>query len=489
MEPTAQGNGWVRYGESTFIFTDAAYGVVLKLKNAKSDDGYTYADVYSYLDRDTQDQPRLLLTRPKVNLTSDRSLPGLIKSLAAAYARHRQEDEKGYDYAAFMEKVCAVLVGQMDEKGIFSLMEPMDDDALEQPMLFKRFIPRDLVTGLVANGGVGKSMTGAMLALAVATGTTVGPFEPLQQGPVLYLDWERNGKAMHQRRLTRLCRGLGIPFPQNIGYYEARGKLTSAESDIIEKAYKHQAVFSVLDSIGFAAGGNLNDSDIAIMALNTLKHLPGTKVMMAHVSKSTMNTSTGATGPTGSAFFWNGPQAVYELKTSDPEIDESVTLSVHHSKANVGPKLRRPLGVRLEFIDPAGPITPIAVEVRGDEVGGEGLPITMKVLDALGSLREMVSAADVAARLGMEDKSGFESVSRTLRELRQKGAVHSFAPEAAGKRGPNAVVKWGLAAREDAYSQPASAFLPVEDSIGLCRCGQEATGYDDKGKGACSEHL
>ena len=480
---TASGKGWARYGEGTFVFTDAAYGVVLRLTKAKSDDGHIYADVQSYLDRDTQDRPRLLLTRPRVNLTSDRSLPGLAKSLAGAYTRYRDEGDGGYDYAAFLEKICAVLVVQMDEKGVFSLMEPMDDADLEQPMLFRHFIPQDLVSGLVANGGVGKSMTGSMLVLAIATGRTVGPFEPLMQGPCLYLDWERNGKAMHQRRLTRLCRGLDIPFPQNIGYYEARGKLTAAESDIIEKAYEHRAIFSVLDSIGFAAGGNLNDSDIAIMALNTLKHLPGTKVMMAHVSKSTMNTSTGATGPTGSAFFWNGPQAVYELKAADPELDGSMVLAVHHSKANVGPRMRRPLGVRMTFIDPAGPITPEAVEIRGDEIGGESLPIKTRVLDALGSLGQ-ATTVEIAERLRLMDKGGADQVATTLRELKAGGAVHFFAPVASGKHGVNSVARWGLAAQE---GQQANAFVASSDF--LCRCGVEATGYDDKGKGACSEHL
>ena len=480
MEPTAQGNGWVRYGTGTFIFTDPGFGITLRLKNARSDDGYTYADVYAYHDPDTGNKPTWLLTRPKVNLTSDRSIPALVKALAA---RH------GFDWASLLEKVCAVLVSQMDQHGVITTLEPLDEAELEQPMLFKRFVPQDLVSGMIAHGGTGKSLLGSMLALAVATGTKVGPFEPLMRGPVLYLDWENQPK-LHRRRLTRLCMGLGIPFPNNITHYEARGKLTSAESELVELAHERGAVLSILDSIGFAAGGNLNDNDVATSSVNVLKHLPATKIMIAHVNKaSVMSGAAGQMGPTGSAFFWNGPQALYELKASDPEIDESVTLAIYQPKANVGARLKRPMGVRVTFLDPAGPITPEAVEIRGDEVGGEALPLSMKVLDALSSLREMVSAADVAARLGMEDKSGFESVSRTLRELRQKGAVHSFAPEAAGKRGPNAVVKWGLAAREDAYSQPASAFLPVEDSIGLCRCGVEATGYDDKGKGACSEHL
>lgn len=471
---TAEGNGWARYGSGTFVFTDAAFGIMMRLKNARSDDGYTYADVYAYHDPDTGSKPTWLLTRPRVNLTSDRSLPGLVKSLAA---RH------GYDWATFMEKVCATLVTQMDEHGVVTILEPLEDAEIEQPMLFKRFIPQGLVSGLVANGGVGKSMLASMMALAIATGTRVGPFDPLRQGPVLYLDWEANGRQMHQRRLTRLCRGLGLAFPQNIIHYEARGKLTSAESELVELAYEHAAVFSILDSIGFAAGGNLNDSDIAISAVNVLKHLPETKVMIAHVSKSTMNSSTGAVGPTGSTFFWNGPQAVYELKAADPELDESVTLTVHHSKANVGPRLRRPLGVRMSFVDPAGPITPEAVEIRGDEIGGEALPLKTRILDALASLREPATAAEAAERLNLSD---VESVTRSLRDLQHKGAVYFFAPVASGKRGVNSVGRWGLAAREDGYTQPGAI---VASSDFLCRCGAAAVGYDDKGQGVCREHM
>lgn len=488
---TASGNGWARYGEGTFMFSDPKRGILLRLKNTKSDDGHTYADVHAFLDSDTGAKPALLMTRPKVNLTSDRSIPGLVKSLSAAFARYRGEDDVSYDWGALLEKVCAVLVMQMDEHGNVTELTEMAEADVEQPMLFKSFIPKDLVSGMVAHGGVGKSLIGAMLALAVATGKPVGPFEPVSPipGTVLYLDWE-NGSIFHRRRLTRLCHGLGIDFPRNIIHYEARGKLTSAESEIVELAYDRGAVLSILDSIGFAAGGNLNDNEVATSAVNVLKHVPGTKVMIAHVNKaSVIAGAAGNMGPTGSAFFWNGPQALYELKANDPEQDGSVTFAVYQPKANVGRRLKDPLGVKVQFMDPGGSIIPESVVLHADDAIGESESLPHRILAALSAAREMVTVTQVAERLKMDDKGGRESVARALRELREQGKAHSFAPEFGAKHGPRAVTMWGLAAHEDSYSAPAAAVVPVDESWRCAVCGKQAVGYGTTEEGLCSEHL
>jgi hypothetical protein len=372
--------------------------------------------------------------------------------------------------------MCAVLVDEMDQKGVVTWLEPLEEREVPQPMLFRNFVPLGLLSGLIAHGGTGKSMTGMMMALAIATGQKVGPFEPLvSPGNVLYADWENEWK-LHGRRLHRICKGLGVEFPRHrIIHYAARGKIGHAESELITLAYENKVVLTITDSIGFAAGGNLNDSDIATNAVQAQKHIPGTKIMIAHISKAAVE-GTASKSPSGNAFFWNGPQAIYDLHASEPDNDGTVTFAIYQNKANVGRKLRRPLGVRVTFEDDenGGPITPVEHEVQGFESGGEGLPLATRILDYMTYAGGKVTAEDIAERLFGGDiaKDKTDLVKAKLRTLRQDGVV---ASEGDGRKGEGQ--KWWLAGEAQA-----------SDTLPCVRCGKPFVQYGEKGEPLCGAH-
>ncbi len=480
LAATAQGNGWWRYGEGTFVFKE--HPVVLRLRDVHTDDGHVIANVHCFEDTGDGSGETRFLARARVNLTSDRSLPGFVRACQSAYKwmdpaipgkKGEPATPPADRWGPLLDKVCVVLMEQMDSKGTRTRLTPMVGAELAQPMAFRGFIPANTVSGIIAHGGTGKSMLSVLLCLAVATGQRIGPFEPLIQGPCLYLDWENDDK-MHRRRLTRLCDGLGLPFPNNIMHYAARGKLTSAESDIVELAYEEGAVFSVLDSIGFAAGGNLNDSEVSTHAVNVLKHIPGTKVMVAHVTKAAAEFGDSTKTPIGSAFFWNGPQAVYELRVSEDLDKAEAVFAVSQNKANVGPKLRRPVGVKLVFQDPDGPIFADEHEVKDGEVGAEILPLPLRVRDVLGRLGALTTAA-ICDELGVVTKPESESVGRILRDMRMKKIVTSLAPEFGTKRTD---YRWALAVQDENEPTPL---------LGRCRCGKPADRYHDITGVACCE--
>lgn len=489
---------WQRVGHSSFAFVDPEYGVTLRLRNVRQEGGNTYGDVYAFQRYEEGGGDVKLLVRPHANLTGDRSLPGLVKSLVGRQPK--------YPWGDLLEDVCAALVEELDHKGQVTVLEPLTEADLAWPMLFKNFIPCDTLSGLAAHGGTGKSLTGAMMALAVATGQKIGPFEPLQTGVVIYLDWENQkgeGK-LHRQRLTRICMGLGLEFPRGqIIHYGAGTSVGKSEEELLGLADKYRPVVWIVDSVGYASGGNLNDSDVAIEATNALKHLPGTVVMIAHVSKgSLMEGANTKLGATGSAFYWNGPQAFYELRATDPALDGSILLTLYQQKANVGAKLVRPLGCHVTFDDPAGPITPAPMRVQGHQEGGEGMSMTMRVMDALAAAREQVTAVQVAQMLfDNPDKTRVGTVERTLRELRDKGRVHSFG----GKQGQaGSIQKWGLAA-QNGHSAPMPEQWVPEDSEGsgdslpevsgssaafrCAKCGAPGAAYDDKGLPVCGQHM
>jgi hypothetical protein len=462
-----------RVGETTFRFEHAEFGVELVLRNARQEDGHTYGDLYAYARMEQGAALEKLLVRPKANLTSSAGITSLGKSLLD---RHPH-----YDWRTLLETVCVQLVEALDRRGIVTELSAMDPKEIEQPFLFRRFAPLGLVSAVIAHGGTGKSLTAGMLAISVATGMTVGPFEPLKRGPVLYADWE-NEADLHRRRLTRMCMGLGIAFPSDIIHYAARGKLAHAEAEMAEIAAERGVVLTILDSIGFAAGGNLNDNDVATQAVNVLKHLPGTKIMVAHVSKSAID-RPGSQGATGSVFFWNGPQASYSLVPSDQELDGSVVLTIFYDKANVSAKYTRPLGVRVQFEDPAGPISVEGMEIRGDSAGGERLAPQVRVRDALRYAGRTLTAENVCERLWPDSdvRDHLGEIRTILTALTRKGEVVQV-----GEKPP----KYGLAAREEPAPAPAVSSIPEAPSDFVCWvCLGPATRYDPQGRECCDDHF
>lgn len=467
-----------RRGESTFEFSEREMVVRLGVKNVRQEDGHVYGDLRAFVGATR------ILVRPKVNLTSDRSLPTLAKSLDLAHPITLRdpasgEEEAGTDWRSVLDRVCAVLADEMDQRGEFTWLSPLEGTELPQPMLFRGFIPRGLLAGLVANGGTGKSLTAGLMALAVATGTKIGPFEPLiPASRVLYVDWE-NEATIHRRRLQRICKGLGIPFPEaRMGHFHVRGDLRHSEGEIVERAYEIKAEVTIFDSIAFAAGGmgNLNAAEVATAAINIMKRVPGTKIMIAHQSKAAAEGLTQSRGPSNSVFFWNGCQSIYVLNAGEPDANGTVTFAIYQDKANVGRKLRRPLGVRVTFEDDenGGPITPVEHEVQGFESGGEGLPLATRILDYMTYAGGKVTAEDIAERLFGGDiaKDKTDSVKAKLRTLRQDGVV---ASEGDGRKGEGQ--KWWLAGEAQA-----------SDTLPCVRCGKPFVQYGEKGEPLCGAH-
>ncbi|MBA2708311.1 MAG: AAA family ATPase [Gemmatimonadaceae bacterium] len=484
---TEGGEWYRRIGSTQFRFYEHDVGLQIVLKNTKSEDGHVYADLHAYRDYMDGNPPGKILTRPKVNLTSDRAIPGLVRSLEVA--ADKWGEIKGFDFRKMIEEICGVLVEQMDSKGVITILqEPMRQEERAQPMLFKDILPRGLVSGLIAHGGTGKSMTGLLMALAVMTGRKIGPFEPLIQGPVLYADWE-NEATLHHRRLTRICDGLGIDFPAGTFiHYAARGKLSSAEGELMELASDKGVLLTVMDSIGFGAGGNLNDTDVATAAMNTMKHLPGTKVMIAHISKASVE-GVASKAPIGSVFFWNGPQAVYDLHTTEPAMDGSVILSIFGNKNNVGAKLSRPMGIKVYFEDDdnGGPITPELIEIRGHLEGGEDMSLTQRIADALlysSSPQTASQVADVLFPADPEPKKA--GVQASLRKMRQSGRVVSFGEQ--GTRGQKGAEQtWALRAPEEYRNVRTTSDRSSSEVCASCG-SSDVVAYDDAGAARCRKH-
>lgn len=479
-EPIASGRGWARYSETAFTFRDDDAGILINLRNAKRDDGHVYADLHAFIDLWDGNDPQRVLTRGKVNLTTDRS-SALKRDLAKLddLLPEDQRERVPLPWDDLLERIAAVMVEQMDRRGVLSKFERMDGARLATPMAFKGMLPLNRLSGLTAHGGEGKSLIAMIMALSVATGLTIGPFEPLIQGPVLYIDWEEEDNETGSRRLTRLCDGLGIDVPDNLYHYRAFGRLDRIEDDLITHAYDLGVVFTPFDSLGFAlAGQSMNDSETATIAIQSMKRLPATKLIIEHISKERLKDGADARlGGSGSAFFWNGVRSQYSLQAEESNDPDVKLLILRHDKSNLAGRNARPWGLRIDFDGDSGPITVARFDVEAGGLGEKALTKVQRILDIIRRFQaEKPTLELIAEELGVPTRPAANLdalVAKPLRDLERKGAIVRIK----GRQG-------------DWYAIRVHPRGGPEDEMPRCaKCHRISTGYLDTGEGVCDTHL
>ena len=464
-EPSSQGSIWRRYGQGTFDFDVPETFLRLRLTGTKNEGGYVYVDLRGI----RTDTDRRFITRPRVNMTSDATMEKLTKSLQIAAPL------AGTAWREFLERICGVLVEQMGRHGVVTRMHRIDHDHLSQPMLFDDFMPMNLITALVTHGGGGKSLIAGMLALATVTGKEIGGFRSNVQGPVVYADWEsgtdEDAWELHARRLTRICDGLGIDFPEDmLIHYAASASLAKCEAQLVELVMREGAVLTIADSMSYAAGGNLNDTDVASSATQVLKAVPRTKLMIAHVPKSSFDEENPnrKAGPLGSVLFWNGPQALYQLDKTDDDRG-NVTWTFERQKGNVMAPQVRPIGLSAHFVDPAGPITLQRVAIKGDTEAGRNMRMDLRIFDYLVRHGRALEQNILYEFDALSDVRLKRRIQITLKGMMRHDRIVQFDNW------------WALAANEDTPHD-------VPD-LGACsRCSEPATGYHESGRAVCDFH-
>lgn len=293
-------------------------------------------------------------------------------------------------------------------------------------------VPVGETSVLYGDGASCKSFVALAYALAVRTGCSVGPFEPTEQCGVLVLDWETTEDEQAER-LHRLCMGLGIRNVPAFHYRPMWRPLAEDQTAVRRLVGECGATLVLVDSIAPAMGGEVG-SEQAIPFFNALRSLgPGvTRLVVSHVSKADAHQQTGPGDPYGSVFVRNLSRSAWAAKATPDGDGLGVEVGLFHTKANRGP-LRRPVGVRFEFEDPAGPVTLRRVDVLDNPELVQHASLGDRIYAALreGSL----STDEIVERTGATKAS----VLRTL--LRRRDEIVRLT----GGPGRGNTATWGLA--------------------------------------------
>ena len=275
-------------------------------------------------------------TSYRISLTSISGRRDFIKELKELW--------QGPDWVTIIHQLCdrtlaAYRAGEQSQASQGEQLPEMDTYILN-PLLFAGH-----TSILYGPGDSGKSVLSVLAALLLAQGGNAaglaagGGFTPL------LLDWERAYSTFDSR-----VRSLTIGHPEladakdKLWYQRMHQPLHESIEDVSETIQARKADVLILDSLGMAAGGDLNSPEAATRLFEAIRTLDLPALIIGHTAKSTEGDKT----VFGSAFFFNLASSVWEVAADHQEESSTLSLGLYNRKNNLGPR-RKPFGLSIAF--------------------------------------------------------------------------------------------------------------------------------------------
>ncbi len=275
---------------------------------------------------------------------------------------------------------------------------------------------------LYGDGASLKSLTALILGLSVQTrkallpGTTVTEPDPLgHNGRVLYLDYETSAGEQN-RRIQRLAAGFGLEGYGTIDYRESRIPLAREGAILRALVGEYDSRLVIVDSLGAAMGGDPNEAENVIAAMNVLRSLGTTVLALDHVTKVDDSGK-----PIGSVYKFNYTRSGFQAKRVQEEDSDDVRVILLHRKSNNG-RLVSPLGLAFRFEGETGPIRVKRTELRDDPEMAKHTTLASRILYQLG--KGSMRAPDLKDAL-VENDEGIKpnTFNRTFKRLIDAGRI------------------------------------------------------------------
>ena len=154
--------------------------------------------------------------------------------------------------------------------------------------------------------------------------------------------------------------------------------LADAITNVREDMAENNIKMLIIDSLGPAAGGNLNDPDPAIRYHQALRTLGGTSLTLAHNSK---DPNTGSKSIFGSVFFSNLARSIWQCKAEKEPMSKYAVVGLKQIKASLS-QIHSPIGLAFEFDETANTIFVTKSDLIDTGMAGD-LPLSLRIKDLL----------------------------------------------------------------------------------------------------------
>ncbi len=251
------------------------------------------------------------------------------------------------DWDVILEQLCVKALTEIRRGEPVVVLGAEGNDTTPPEWLIEPFILRNQANVIFGEPGAAKSTFALILASIAAVQWQDNPGLlpcPKQPEHVLWLDWETD-RSVISWQLSCIQRGHGFDLPYEIFYRRCSTPLADDVEQIKACVDEYKASLIVLDSLGLAAGGDLNSPEPALRFFTGLRQLNATSILLAHTAR---NTESNNKHIFGSMFFEAQARNIWEI-VKTPDDENSIVVGLYHKKPPPFGKLHKPLGYKFTF--------------------------------------------------------------------------------------------------------------------------------------------
>ena len=268
---------------------------------------------------------------------------------------------------------------------------------------------------LWGNSDAGKSWLALYVCALADNGVAVNGFDAYQ-GSSLYIDYEENNDAMDERmRAVRAGLYPHVKDTWELRYQNVTGPLTDWIDDVAKYIARAGVDLVVIDSLGQALGGVVNESENVIKLFQSVRELDATTLLIDHSGKGEDAAERGAIG---SSYKRHYARSVWEMRR---ENEDNFEVGLYHRKAN-NARRSAPIGLNIDIQSDEDGRAQIATftptQVSDSPVLAKGLSIPQRIKPMLSDGPKTVEYI----RDDLSDKSK-ESIDSSLSWMVRKGII------------------------------------------------------------------
>ena len=357
-------------------FTWAKHGIIIHVRHFNNFRCHAELEVWS-CNQDTGHE-RLLLPATHIDLLSASSKQAIVRPL--------RNDFNTLNWDWMLNCVAFKVVDLSRQQEPIEEIVSQPDLSLEPDYLLKPILYRGHPTVIYGDKGSTKSLLALVMSYVAQlplADNRLGLTTDKNTCFVLYLDYE-DEKATFTKRWTAIQRGFRLSVGRNlevsIFYKRMTARLADAAEGLRPEIIDRHIGLVIVDSLGPAARGNLNDPEPALEYNVALRTLGVTSLTLAHSSKDPNQKRKSIFG---SVFFTNLARSTWECKAESYPADNEVIASLEETNANLAGK-HGALGFKYTFDNLANMISVETTELEGTALSG-ALPLSLRIKNLLRS--------------------------------------------------------------------------------------------------------
>ena len=308
------------------------------------------------------------------NFSSDATRDRLVKKLTGSY-------EHLANWESVFQQLCFYVL-DYERRGEPVINLQTTDEVAKPVYLLYPLLVRSLPTTLFGEPGSLKSTLALILAATLLLPWTGNPLDlspPSHPTLVLYLDWETDQETVRYQ-LTRLQRGMDLGY-LSLNYRRCYLPVAQDIQQIRQHIVDTAAQVVIIDSLGLACGGELNEAGTALSFFAALRQLNTTSLILAHSAKNIEKHSRHSIY--GSVFFEAQARNIWEIQKLQEAGENEVDISLFHRKPPPFSKLHPPLGFKLRFDEAQDAMTVESEDPRTIDQFLERMSAQQRILAAL----------------------------------------------------------------------------------------------------------